>query len=148
MKCFNLQIPLPYLGPHNNEVRVKNVLFFQPSHAHVLYINMALILVQTIWFGHTKRVVSRYIQRMKDYSVVVAFNATFFTIFMLLLSYSNYVEARKSLRDQYSSPSFIALFINRAYSGPSRKGRGHWRKSLHSLQLFSCFLTKFSSETL
>ncbi|KAH1190811.1 hypothetical protein GmHk_20G058255 [Glycine max] len=60
---------------------------------------------------------------MKGYSLAVAFNAIFLVIFLLLLlSYSNNVESTRTLKDQSSSPAFIGLIINRAYSGPSHKG--------------------------
>lgn len=64
--------------------------------------------------------------KMKGYSLAVAFNAIFLVIFLLLLlSYSNNVESTRTLKDQSSSPAFIGLIINRAYSGPSHRGAGH-----------------------
>ncbi|KAK7308090.1 hypothetical protein VNO77_41685 [Canavalia gladiata] len=60
----------------------------------------------------------------KSYSLVVAFNAiNYLIIIFLLLSYSLKVEGVRPLKDE-SVPSFISLIINRAYSGPSHKGRG------------------------
>ena len=59
-----------------------------------------------------------------SYSVAVAFNAICLLIFFLLLSYSMNVEGMRPLKDQ-SAPTFISSIINRAYSGPSHRGRGH-----------------------
>ncbi|RDX86274.1 hypothetical protein CR513_32410, partial [Mucuna pruriens] len=59
---------------------------------------------------------------MKGYSLVVAFNVISLVIFLFLLSYSNNVEGTRPLKVQ-SSPSFIGLILNRAYSGPSHRGR-------------------------
>ncbi|KAI4298518.1 hypothetical protein L6164_032068 [Bauhinia variegata] len=61
---------------------------------------------------------------MKGYSLAVAFNAISIIIFFLLLSHSMNVEGMRPLKDQ-SGPSLISLIINRAYSGPSHRGRGH-----------------------
>ncbi|KAI4295711.1 hypothetical protein L6164_035728 [Bauhinia variegata] len=54
---------------------------------------------------------------MKGYSLAVAFNAISIIIFFLLLSYSMSVEGMRPLKDQ------SGLILDRAYSGPSRRGR-------------------------
>ncbi|CAL5195127.1 unnamed protein product [Lathyrus oleraceus] len=51
--------------------------------------------------------------------------ALFFILFIFLfLSHSIQVQGVRPLKDQ-SAPSILTLIINRAYSGPSHKGRGH-----------------------
>jgi len=61
---------------------------------------------------------------MKGYSLIVALNEISLIIFLLLLSYFMNVQGMRPLKDQ-SPPSFLSLIINQAYSGPSRRGRGH-----------------------
>ncbi|KAL2349559.1 hypothetical protein Fmac_003559 [Flemingia macrophylla] len=57
----------------------------------------------------------------RGYSIAVTF---YVIIFLVLFSYSMKVEGVRALKDE-SSPSFITLIINQAYSGPSHRGRGH-----------------------
>jgi hypothetical protein len=53
------------------------------------------------------------------------YSLLFLIIFFVFLSHSiEEVEGMRSLRDE-SAPSLISLIINRAYSGPNHKGRGH-----------------------
>ncbi|KAK7280305.1 hypothetical protein RJT34_25367 [Clitoria ternatea] len=67
-----------------------------------------------------------HVTRMKGYSLIIACNVITLSFFLLLLSYSINVEAMRPLKHQSdSSPSFLSLIINRAYSGPSHRGRGH-----------------------
>jgi hypothetical protein len=63
-----------------------------------------------------------------QYSLTLAFNVIFFIIFVLLLSYSMHVEGLRLLKDHSSSSMMEAagLFISQDYSGPSRRGSGHW----------------------
>ncbi|KAG5090142.1 hypothetical protein GLYMA_01G244000v4 [Glycine max] len=49
--------------------------------------------------------------------------AIYVMMFLVLVSYSSIkVEGMRPLK---ADPSFISLIINRAYSGPSHRGRGH-----------------------
>ncbi|RDX93276.1 hypothetical protein CR513_24478, partial [Mucuna pruriens] len=60
----------------------------------------------------------------RGYSVAVAFSAIYVIMFFLCLSYSIKVEGVRHLKHESPHSSFITLIINRAYSGPSHRGRG------------------------
>ncbi|WOG82448.1 hypothetical protein DCAR_0101612 [Daucus carota subsp. sativus] len=59
-------------------------------------------------------------------SLLLAFNAIFVVIFFLMISS---VQSSRPIANNYSSSSssscFLGLLLERAYSGPSRRGRGH-----------------------
>lgn len=84
-----------------------------------------------------------------QYSLTLAFNAIFFTIFILLLSHSMHVEGLRLLKDHSSSSSTMeaaGLFISQDYSGPSRRGSGHWWEPC-IVSFFTCSKEKASWST-
>ncbi|KAL5706957.1 hypothetical protein ACHQM5_025062 [Ranunculus cassubicifolius] len=65
---------------------------------------------------------------MKNSRMTFALNTiTMFIFFFLVLSYSMTVDASRPLSDTFIAPSWMEGFtiIAKAYSGPSKGGKGH-----------------------
>ncbi|KAF8007522.1 hypothetical protein BT93_K1516 [Corymbia citriodora subsp. variegata] len=58
-------------------------------------------------------------------SLIVALNAFLILFFFLVLTYSSHVEAARPLGGQSLSSLISEVVLDRAYSGPSHRGKGH-----------------------
>lgn len=64
-------------------------------------------------------------KKMKGHLSCKILMITMMMMLLILVSLSMNVEGMRVLKDESNPSSFISLVINRAYSGPSHKGRGH-----------------------
>ncbi|KAL5707120.1 hypothetical protein ACHQM5_025207 [Ranunculus cassubicifolius] len=67
---------------------------------------------------------------MRNFQVIFALNMTTIFLFLLILSHSMVVDASRplvALSDTRITPSWREsfMFIAQAYSGPSKRGKGH-----------------------
>ncbi|KAL3730399.1 hypothetical protein ACJRO7_027417 [Eucalyptus globulus] len=58
-------------------------------------------------------------------SLIVFLNTFLILFFLLMLTYSSHVEAARPLGGQSLSSLLSEIVLDRAYSGPSHRGRGH-----------------------
>lgn len=93
--------------------------------------------VHPILEQRTKKREGRYqLRKMKPPPLLVVLNITSLITFYLLIAYLHQAGGTRALRDRHYSPpsSILQEFIRtQAYSGPSRRGRGHWTTPTASL---------------